>query len=272
MSEIIALWPDGAKGSESWNNPEKEHIFTQPWQHRIVRNVSNPTLTIFLPESDAATGCGVIICPGGAHHILAVDHEGYDVARWLNTHGIAAFVLKYRVMQTPDDDDQFHAAMTHFSERLERDMPIHQPLIIADGEQALRLVREHAQDWGLHPERIGMIGFSAGGHLTVLVTLAVSAELRPNFIAPIYGARLDDLPVPADMPPMFMALASDDDMARRNCLALFSAWRAAGNSAELHCYASGGHGFGMIPQGLPTDNWIERFYEWLAALGMVEEL
>lgn len=273
MPEVLPLWPDGAIGSESWKNPEKEYSFSEPWAHRIIRNVSNPTLTIFLPEPDAATGTGVIVCPGGGHHFLAIDHEGYDVARWLNTHGIAAFVLKYRVIQTPDDEAEFLIARENMGESLQNNMPTHLPIVIADGQQALRVVRRHANEWGLNPKRIGMMGFSAGAHLTALVTIVSESDIRPDFIAPIYGGLWGwgASEVKADLPPLFAAIASDDLLALDVCVGLYSAWIAAKNSAELHCYASGGHGFGMIPQGLPTDTWIERFYEWLGALGMVDD-
>ena len=274
MSEVLALWPNGTTGSENWKNSEKDYEFTEPWPHRITRNVSNPSLTVFLPEPDAATGVGVIVCPGGGHHFLAIDHEGYDVARWLNTHGIAAFVLKYRVIQTSDDDAEFLAARENMAESLEKNMPAHLPLVLADGQQALRLVREHAAEWGLHPGRIGMMGFSAGAHLTAFVTVSSESELRPDFIAPIYGGLWGwgDAKVPTGMPPLFIALASDDELARGVCVDLYSAWLAAGNTAEMHAYGRGGHGFGMIPQGLPSDTWIERFYEWLGSLGIVDDV
>lgn len=270
MSDILALWPDGAAGSETWSNPEKDYTFTEPWTHRITRNVVDPTLTVFLPEATVATGTGVIICPGGAHHFLAVDHEGYDVARWLNQRGIAAFVLKYRVIQTPDDDEEFLVARTQIMERLQNMLHAHWPLALADGQQAVRIVRQHAAEWGLQDDRIGIMGFSAGAHVSAGVALAQDAGSRPDFVAPIYGALWEDVVVPGDAPPFFTAFASNDPIAVKPCLALYAAWQAAGRSAEMHIYAQGSHGFGMVKQGLPVDGWIERFGEWLESEGLVE--
>lgn len=270
MPEILSLWPGGAPGSEHWTHQEKDHVFTEPWPHRITRNVTNPTLAVYLPEPDAATGTGLIVCPGGAHHFLAVDHEGDAVARWLTARGIAAFVLKYRVIQTPDDDAEFLEARANIRERLQKYLPAHWPLALADGQQAVRLVRQRAADWGLRPDRIGIMGFSAGAHLATGVALAGDPSSRVDFVAPIYGALWENLVVPEDAPPLFTAVASDDPIAVKPCLALYSAWHAAGRPAEIHCYSRGGHGFGMVRQGLPSDGWIERFGEWLEAQGLVE--
>jgi acetyl esterase/lipase len=269
-SEVLSLWPDGAPGSERWQNQEKDYVFVEPWPHRITRNVTNPNLTVYLPEPAAATGTGVIVAPGGAHHFLAVDHEGHDVARWLNARGIAAFVLKYRVIQTPDDDAAFLEARDNIPERLRELMPTHWPLALADGQQAVRVVRQHADAWRLRADRIGIMGFSAGGHLAAGVVLAGDASSRPDFVAPIYGAIWEDISVPADAPPLFTAVASNDPIALKSCLAVYTAWQAAGRQAEIHCYAQGGHGFGMARQDLPSDGWIERFGEWLVAQGLFD--
>lgn len=270
MPDILALWPDGAAGSETWSNPEKDYIFTEPRTHRITRNVTDPTLTVFLPQPGVATGTGVIICPGGAHHFLAVDHEGYDVARWLNERGIAAFVLKYRVIQTADDDEEFLVAISHITERLQNMLHAHWPLALADGQQAVRVVRQYAAEWGLQGDHIGIMGFSAGAHVSAGVALAQDTGSHPDFVAPIYGALWENVVVPEDAPPLFTAFASNDPIAVKPCIALYTAWHAAGRSAEMHIYAQGGHGFGMARQGLPSDSWIERFGEWLEAQGLVE--
>lgn len=140
------------------------------------------------------------------------------------------------------------------------------PLAIADGLQAMRVVRGRAAEWGLNPGRIGIMGFSAGGVVTTGVASSYDADSRPDFAAPIYPAPWGDGSVPADAPPLFLAMAADDAMAVGASLPLFSAWRAAGRSAELHIYASGGHGFGMLPKGIPADGWIDRFGEWLQSV------
>jgi acetyl esterase/lipase len=204
-------------------------------------------------------------------------HEGAEVAQWLNARGIAAFVLKYRVIETPADDAAFletrarNEGRSRIGDRssVQERMQAHRPLAIADGLQAMRVVRDHAQEWGLREDRVGMLGFSAGGNLSVGVALANKAESRPAFVAPIYGGLRSELVVPEDAPPLFTALASNDPIALEPCLALYQAWHTAGRPAELHIYAQGGHGFGMFKQGLPSDAWIERLAEWLGAQGLV---
>lgn len=271
MLDVIALWPDGAPGSEDWSQEEKDYVVDEPWVHRVTRNVSDPTLSVFLPQPAVATGTGVVVCPGGAHHFLAVDHEGYDVARWLNERGIAAFVLKYRVIETPDDDEGFLEARSRIGEggRLRALLATHWPLALADGQEAVRVVRLRAAEWGLEGGRIGIMGFSAGGHVAAGVALEGDADSRVDFVAPIYGALWEDVVAPVGAPPLFLALAGDDPIAVGPCLALYGAWHAAGSPAEMHIYAQGGHGFGMVRQGLPSDGWIERFGEWLRAQGLV---
>jgi acetyl esterase/lipase len=269
MPEVYPIWPDVAPGSETWRQQEKDYTFHDPWPHRITRNVVTPTLTAFLPEPGLATGTGVIVCPGGAYHFLAVDHEGHMVAQWLNERGIAAFMLKYRVIEMPDDDDEFLAMRDQVGARLQQHFAAHWPLALADGQQAVRIARRRAAEWGVRPDRIGIMGFSAGGHLSAGVALLGDADSRPDFVAPIYGALWEDIVVPEDAPPLFTALASDDPIAVKPCFALYNAWQAAGKSAEIHCYARGGHGFGMIRQNLPSDGWIDRFGEWMVSQGLV---
>ncbi|UQN09159.1 alpha/beta hydrolase [Deinococcus sp. QL22] len=274
----LPLWPQGATTTiqgtrvERWFStpPGASFFFNQ------VRNVSEPTLTGFLPDSLVTTGTAVVICPGGGHHTLAIEHEGYDVARWLTARGIAAFVLKYRTVPTPDLDEAFEA---QFQERLQQPevlqalMREHTPHVLADGQRALDLVREHANEWGVAADRVGMMGFSAGAHVTVCVTLNSDKGSRPDFAAPIYGALWEEVRVGEDVPPLFLAYANDDDLGEwvvGPTLKLYAAWRAVGRPAELHVYAQGGHGFGLRQQGLPSDGWINRFYDWLQAQRWVE--
>ncbi|MFL5590133.1 MAG: alpha/beta hydrolase [Ktedonobacteraceae bacterium] len=272
QAEVIPIWPGDPPGSEDWTQLEQEIFAPPPIRFRSVRNVTQPTLTAFLPHPSKATGTAVIICPGGGFHALAIDHEGRDVARWLNTRGVAAFVLKYRLLAIEVRDEDFER---QFQENLSDRNKIREvtkqigPLAIADGQQAVRIVRKRASEWGLAPNRIGIMGFSAGGRVTAGVALEHDAQSRPNFAAPIYGALWEDITVPADAPPLFMALANDDELAVEPGLALYSAWRAAGHPVELHIYAQGGHGFGMRKQGLPADHWIDRFGEWLQIQGFL---
>jgi acetyl esterase/lipase len=213
----------------------------------------------------------VIVCPGGAYHFLAFEHEGIEVARWLNARGIAAFMLKYRLVQTGDDFPQCvdkHLNDPHQMETLVE--PLFS-LITADGCRAVRLLRARAAEWGITSDRIGMLGFSAGGMATLSVALQFDPSSRPDFAAPIYSAPPPDVPVPADAPPLFLLCAADDDMASEVSTRFYSLWRAASHPVELHIYAKGGHGFGMTKQGLPSDNWIDRFAEWLRAQGFLPD-
>lgn len=273
LPPAIPLWPDGAPGSEDWTHDEQETHNVPPFDITVVRNVSRPTLTPFLPDPERATGAAAVVCPGGAFHILAIDHEGYDVARWLNARGVAAFVLRYRLIPTSANDDEFGREIgANMSEpgRMDALMAQYGPLFQADGLQAVRLVRERAAEWGVDPARVGIMGFSAGGTVTVAAATHYDAASRPAFAAPIYPPPHRDLAVPDDAPPIFMAVAHDDRFAATGSIPLYSAWQAAGRLAELHIYAAGGHGFGMRSQGLPTDSWIERFGEWLGAQGFLK--
>ncbi len=142
-------------------------------------------------------------------------------------------------------------------------------MAVADGLQAMQGARRRAGEWGLDPERIGIMGFSAGGVVTSGVALQHDAESRPAFVAPIYSAPFGEYSVPASAAPMFLVFATDDEMAVRNSLPLYSAWREAGKRVEMHAYSRGGHGFGMRKHGLPSDHWIEQFAAWLAAEGFL---
>jgi acetyl esterase/lipase len=145
------------------------------------------------------------------------------------------------------------------------------PLVLADGQQAVCLVRERAAEWGIAPNRIGIMGFSAGSAVAVNVALLHDAASRPDFTGAIYGAGRPDVPVPADAPPLFILCADDDDMVPSSeSVRLYSDWKEAGHSAELHIYSCGGHGFGMRKQGLPSDTWIDRFGDWLQVQGWLD--
>lgn len=260
---MIALWPGVAPGSENWRQKEGEITVPQDPGHRIV-NVTRPTLTVFLPPAAMANGTAVIVCPGGAFRRLAIEHEGYAVARWLNSQGVTAFVLKYRVMQTGDAGEQNPAIM----EARKREVI---PLGLADAQQAIRLVRKRAAEWGIAPERIGMIGFSAGGYYADAVALQHDDESRPNFVGAIYGVAQDNITVPKDAAPLFLVHANDDEAVdpATSGIRMYLAWRKAGIPVELHVYATGGHGFGMYKKGKPTDDWSERFRVWLDGQGFL---
>jgi acetyl esterase/lipase len=256
QAQVVNLWPGAAPGSEHWTQVERT-IENTPIG-TVIMNVVTPTLTAYLPERSHATGTGVIIAPGGAFVALPVDLEGNDVARWLQRHGIAAFVLKYRLVEKTGEgipQMDFDTAARYG---------------IADGIQALKVVRQHAAEWGVDPGRIGFLGFSAGGMVASAALLQDSAALRPAFVGLIYGAPFGEMPgIPVPLPPIFMAWARDDPMALDFVTRFSAALHSAGIQPETHIYASGGHGFGMRHPGTDSDHWIDEFFRWLGAQGMV---
>lgn len=271
--EVIPLYSGSAPGSTPENYPEKEY-FSKAWNTRVVSNVTKPTLTVFKPAADTKNGTAIVICPGGGFMALSIDSEGYDVAKYLAAKGVTAFVLKYRLAHTGDDAAQEfqtlyadHAKFMEMRDKVE-------PQAAADGQAAVAYVRQHASEWGIAPDRVGIIGFSAGGAVTSEVAFHYTPESRPAFVAPIYagGMSIKDAPVPADAPPMFVAAATDDQLGLAPMsLALYHMWTQAHKSAELHIYAKGGHGFGMRKQNLPTDHWIDRFADWLDQQGFLKK-
>jgi acetyl esterase/lipase len=263
--QVIRLWPGKAPGSEGWTQQETvAHLRGQT----IVRNVVDPTITAYFPPAGKANGTAVIICPGGGFHLLAIDNEGIEVAHDLNSMGVAAFVLEYRLTRT---NVFFPLVMAH---RLRRPRLMRllleklTPLILADGQQAVHIVRSHAVEWGLAPDRIGMIGFSAGGYLALNVALHHDADTKPNFVAALYPAAPDPLTPPPERIPLFLLCAEDDShVSPDNSVRINHTWKAADFPVEFHLMPSGGHAFGMTKQNLPTDAWPELLHEWLRTQG-----
>ena len=269
--DVVPIWPGAAPGSENWTQKESESVIPGT-QIRIVQNVTRPTLTVFLPEPATATGTAVIICPGGAFHFLTIDDEGTKVAKWLAARGVAAFVLKYRLTAT--GDDVFKRVHTLILDRSIYDKIVKQldPLITADGQQAVRFVRRNARKWNVSPDRIVLLGFSAGGYLVIRVATNHDTESAPNFLGAIYPDLPDELSVPSDAPALF-DLGADDDLLvppLKNEIPLYTAWKAAGKPAELHIYSKGGHGFGVRKQNLPADGWLDLFGAWLGVQGLLK--
>jgi endo-1,4-beta-xylanase len=255
----LPLWPHGAPGSEARvAEPEKQ-------DGSNVMNVHNPSLTPFIPTT-GATGVAVIIAPGGGHSKLCLGHEGYALAEWLREHGIAAFVLKYRLAREPGSayTIQEHA--------------------MADTRRALRTVRSRAQEWGIKPDRIGIMGFSAGGELAAFAAMKSDpgkadaadpierASSRPDFQALIYPGTSNLFTVEKGMPPAFIACGYGDrpDIAE-GMASLYLKYKAAGVKAELHIYSNAGHGFGYKPNTTTAAGaWPHRFREWLVDSGLLK--
>ena len=237
---------------------------------RTVRNVTDPTVTPFLPEPGKATGAAVIVAPGGGFYSLSIDDEGYQVARWLADHGVAAFVLKYRPDPTPRDVPAFTAAVikrvTAIAKGDHFETP---PQALEDASAAVRLVRNRAAEWGVDPRRVGFVGFSAGAITALSVGVTDDKTARPDFIAPIYGPMYARA-VPADAPPLFVAIALDDPIFARGgeSFGLVDSWRTARRPVEAHLYERGGHGFGL-GKSAATKLWADEFYAWMQDRGLL---
>ena len=250
----------GAIAPEAWHS-QYGSVF--------ARNVTVATLTPFLPDPAKATGTAVIVAPGGGFRTLSMENEGWNVARALAARGVAAFVLKYRLIQTPPDMAGFERSMrAMFSgaaapprKSPEQAMADLAPQI-ADARAAFALIRSRAAQWRIAPDRIGMVGFSAGAMLTVATTLT-ARDAKPAFIGIIYGP-LAPVAVPPDAPPMFVALAADDPLFGNGGTGLIDSWRAARRPVEFHLYEQGGHGFGMYPKATTSTGWFDAFTRWIA--------
>ena len=271
--DVIPLYEGTPPGSEPSNYPEKEY-FSKVWNTEVVTNVTKPTLTVFKPAPGTANGTAIVVCPGGGFMALSITSEGTDVAKYLAAKGVTALVLKYRLAHTGEDATQeftqLYADRQKFSETIGKVIP----LSIADGLAAVTYVRQHAADFGITPDRVGIIGFSAGGTVAAGVSVHYKPEGRPAFVAPIYAAARSfaDVTVPVDAPPMFIAAATDDNLGLApDSITIYQKWVSAGKPAELHMYEKGGHGFGMRQHNIPTDHWIDRFADWLDLQGFLKK-
>lgn len=237
-----------------------------------VRNVTRPTLTPVLPDPAKATGAAVIVAPGGAFMMLAMEHEGWQVARALADRGIAAFVLKYRLIPTPRDEAEAgrFVGMTMMKEvaaPMDGEL-LKQSLAPTDARAALALVRSSAARWNIDPARLGIIGFSAGAMTARRVAIDAPAPERPAFVGYIYGPQ-DAEAVPADAPPLFNAIALDDMLFPSKGFPIAAAWLAAKRPVEIHGYQKGNHGFGLGMPGTTNSGMIDQFAAWLAMQGFL---
>jgi acetyl esterase/lipase len=272
---VVDVWPGPVPGETADIGAEK--FLENPPNQRVVQrltNISKPTLSIFRPAKDKDTGAAVVIAPGGGYNILAWDLEGTEVAEWLNSIGVTGIVLKYRVPRRANDP---------------KDQP---PLrALNDAQRAISLVRSKAVEWNLDPKRIGMLGFSAGGHLTAATATNFDkrsydaiddvdkVSCRPDFVVLVYPAYLiekdkpelkPDIRVSKESPPTFFAHAGNDGVSPVNSVAMYLALKKAGVSSELHIYSTGGHGFGLRPSADACSTWPQRCAEWLKVQGILK--
>jgi acetyl esterase/lipase len=263
----LKLWPEGVPEKvtlepETAVKGEKDGVLR-------ISNVSDPMLTVF--KAEKPNGTAVVVCPGGGYNILAYEHEGSQVCEWLNTLGVTGVLLKYRVP------------------RRDKLNPSAAPL--QDAQRAMSLTRKHAAEWGIKPDRIGILGFSAGGNLCVMTALhanertfkadpAVDVDAKPNFVVPVYPAYLVDdkdnfvlkpeIAVTKDAPPVFLVHANDDRISASASALLYLEYKKLGIPAELHIYGKGGHGYGMKRNGDPVNEWHTRLGEWMKSQGLLD--
>lgn len=255
-----------------YKHAEKKY-YSGAWQTTVVTNVSEPSLTVFQPSEDKKNGTAVIIAPGGGLYGLSINSEGIDVAQWLVAKGATAFVLKYRLVPSGED------GTTEISELMARDPDALMkkvgevlPSSIQDGLNGVTYVREHAEEYGIEADKIGFMGFSAGGAVTLGVGYQCTVTNRPDFLVPVYPwTTAMPVQTPADnAPPVFIVCATNDGVGLApGSVELYKSYLDKGISAELHMYSKGDHGFGMKVQGFPSDRWIERFYDWAVAEGFL---
>jgi acetyl esterase/lipase len=272
--QVLDVWPGKVPGE---NGKIGKEVFLEgkPGEKSVKRltNLSKPTITVYRPAKDKDTGAAVLICPGGGYQILAWDLEGEEVAAWLNSVGVTGIVLKYRVPRRPDQ-------------------PKNKPPIgpLQDAQRALSLVRSKAREWKLDPKRIGILGFSAGGHLAAetstnfkkraypAIDETDKESCRPDFAVLVYPAYLvvkdkelaPEIKVDKNSPPTFFAHASDDPIKAENSVFMYLALKRARVPAELHIYTSGGHGFGLRASKQPCSTWPKRCADWLRTQGFLK--
>lgn len=254
--QVIPVWPGVAPGSESWSWTEESNT-TAPDHSLSFRNIVKPTITVFAAAKP--NGTGMLVIPGGGFRSLAYGKEGETIARWFNSIGVTAFVLKYRLAKTGDEEANDPVKLRA---RAQADIP----LAIADAGEAIRILRTRSSEWGL--KHLGVIGFSAGGLLTV-TTAMLDKPMRPDFIVPVYAAAPHNIPVTADSPPCFLVLADNDRYGTEWSLEIYKAWHAAKAPVEMHIYAQGDHGFALRKNNIPTDRWNERLVDWMMQYGLL---
>lgn len=249
----------------TWKGCE-HHYFSKNWKSDVITNVSRPTIDIYEPAEIKKNGTTVIIAPGGGLFALSMNNEGTKVAKWLNKKGITAVILKYRLVPTGKDGiSEYRELNKNGSKELQDKVTKVIPYSIQDGLSAISYMRENAKKYNINPNKIGFMGFSAGGAVAMGVSYNYTQKSRPNFLVPVYPwtAKYPVQQPQKDAPPIIIFCASNDPLKLAlGSIDLYTSWKKNNLSAELHMYATGGHGFGLNTRNLQSDTWIDRFYDW----------
>ncbi|MBI9058085.1 MAG: alpha/beta hydrolase [Labilibaculum sp.] len=271
--EVIKL-PFKQSTEIKWSQNEKEY-YSEKWTTQVITNVSTPTMLVYKPTKELNNGAAVIVAPGGALYAHSINSEGRDVAKWLIKKGFTVFVLKYRLVPTGDDAVTELAVLSKNNpSKIREEVAKVIPLSISDGLNAISYVRNNANEFTIKPDKIGFMGFSAGGAVTMGVAYNYTKENRPDFLVPVYPWTTQ-YPVQKpkiDSPPMIIFCASNDPLGLvPGSIELYNSYHKMGLNVALHMYSKGGHGFGMREKGLPSDTWIERFYDWTLVEGIAQK-
>jgi acetyl esterase/lipase len=272
QTKLIPLYEGVPKGSETWTQQEREMLIPGT-NILLVQNVVKPSLHVFYPPKEIANGTAIIVAPGGGFETIVEGVEGTPVADSLTARGFTVFLFRYRLLQTIDNFLYTLDKKSGLSKdnRLQVVKETLRPFIIEDAKTAVRYVRIHAAEYDIQKNHIGFMGFSAGGMVASLIATEYDSSSRPDFVAPIYGAYEDEIIVPKDAPPIFLAMASDDKVVgTEGIFRFYNAWLKANKNVELHVFEKGGHGFGGLKKNLPVDHWISIFYYWLQGEGVVK--
>lgn len=285
--QVIRLYEGNTSGSSETKIEEKV-TYSPSGEIMSISNVVDPSITIYLPDSKNATGTAVVLCPGGGMRMLGWGNDVIKMAKFLNDKGIAAIGLKYRLysigMQQPPQRNNlpaqsgmaFNYSVTEFDKYVKANANPAPGKETTEGVykaaddalEAVRIIRKHAKEWNINPEKIGFLGFSAGGGVAIAaVVRSRDKESMPNFLATAYGSSLVDVIVPVNAPGLFICTNAEHTNVAAGCLALFLEWKKAGIPAELHIYGNGKGGFGIDKQGQNSDTWSESFLTWLKTQG-----
>lgn len=281
--ETLRLWDGAAPGVETWHLPEQVSL-TPSGDIQAISNVVEPTITVYLPEAAIANGAAVLILPGGGLRGLGWRNS-IQQAQWLNGLGVAAIILKYRTLQIEPAAPGARTTSRQDGPELPVGLEIRNAnanpdptnpalsqvleMAVADAQNAMRLVRQNAVEWRINPDKVGMMGLSAGGGVAVGAVIADAPGTAPNFLVSLYGPSLQDVVVPADAPPLFIAVGADHQPVANGLMALHSVWKDAGRSSELHIYDGVRQGLGAWGGDAPVERWPDRLQEWLIAKAII---